>query len=370
MERTLMFVLKQKTELGIGHVKALAVNVLGVCDRDMRFIYVLVGWEGSAADSRVLRDAITRPTGLKIPRGNYYLVDGGYSNGEGFLSPYRGVRYHLKEWESGNNTPQNHQEFFNMKHASARNVIERVLEQLLNKACPNSGLKAEPHISSKIHVWKKTYGCINDMMAGVVLVGVRPPTLLTLLRYKSFPYYAQWCEVFGKDRATGERGFDPILAPRNPSHTAETERSENVPVTPEYYVPTPDPTLYGDDDEFMNSFASATAQPTVNRADTERVSSRKRKMVATDIDEKFEAFVNVTDRRLGDIAKRFGMEAEESQARKQVWSVVESIPDLTIEEKCAVSKKLVNNKADLDLFFTMSTAGKDTFVKMLASGKV
>ncbi|KAL0363891.1 UNVERIFIED_CONTAM: hypothetical protein Sangu_0486700 [Sesamum angustifolium] len=104
-------------------------------------------------------------------------------------------------------------------------------------------------------------------------------------------------------------------------HTAETERSENVPVTPEYYVPTPDPTLYGDDDEFMNSFASA-AQPTVNRADTERVSSRKRKMVATDIDdkfdEKFEAFVNVTDRRLGDIAKRFGMEAEESQARKQV----------------------------------------------------
>ncbi|KAL0308911.1 UNVERIFIED_CONTAM: hypothetical protein Sradi_5833400 [Sesamum radiatum] len=52
-----------------------------------------------------------------------------------------------------------------------------VLEILLNKACPNSGLKAEPHLSSKIHVWKKTYGYINDMMAGVVLVGVRPPTL-------------------------------------------------------------------------------------------------------------------------------------------------------------------------------------------------
>ncbi|KAL0308747.1 UNVERIFIED_CONTAM: hypothetical protein Sradi_5817000 [Sesamum radiatum] len=106
----------------------------------------------------------------------------------------------------------------------------------------------------------------------------------------------------------------------NPSNTAKTERSENVPVMPEYYVPTPDPSLYGDDDEFMNSSASATAQPTVNRADTERVSSRKRKMVATDIDdkfdEKFEAFVNVTDRRLGDIAKRFGIEAEESQARK------------------------------------------------------
>ncbi|KAL0303183.1 UNVERIFIED_CONTAM: hypothetical protein Sradi_6186400 [Sesamum radiatum] len=109
---------------------SISVNVPGVCDRDMRFIYVLAGWEGSAADSRVLRDAITRPTGLKIPRGNYYLVDSGYSNGEGFLSLYRGVRYHLKEWESGNNTPQNHEEFFNMKHASARNVIERTFGQL------------------------------------------------------------------------------------------------------------------------------------------------------------------------------------------------------------------------------------------------
>ncbi|KAL0411768.1 UNVERIFIED_CONTAM: hypothetical protein Slati_3766500 [Sesamum latifolium] len=92
---------------------------------EMRFIYVLAGWEGSAADARVLRDAISRPNGLKIPRDNYYLVDSGYSNGEGFLLPYRGVRYHLKEWDSGRNSPQNHEEFFNMKHASARNVIER-----------------------------------------------------------------------------------------------------------------------------------------------------------------------------------------------------------------------------------------------------
>ena len=44
-------------------------NVLGVCGQDMKFIYVLPGWEGSAADSRVLRDAITRRNGLKVERG-------------------------------------------------------------------------------------------------------------------------------------------------------------------------------------------------------------------------------------------------------------------------------------------------------------
>ncbi|KAL0401685.1 UNVERIFIED_CONTAM: hypothetical protein Slati_4198400 [Sesamum latifolium] len=100
---------------------SVAVNVLGVCDRDMCFIYVLSGWEGRVANSRVLRDAITRLRGLKIPRGNYYLVDSEYSNGEGFLSPYRGVWYNLKEWDLGRNAPQNHEEYFNMKHAATRN---------------------------------------------------------------------------------------------------------------------------------------------------------------------------------------------------------------------------------------------------------
>lgn len=47
----------------------IATNVLGVCSRDMRFIFVLPGWEGSASDSRVLRDAIYRPHGLKVPTG-------------------------------------------------------------------------------------------------------------------------------------------------------------------------------------------------------------------------------------------------------------------------------------------------------------
>ncbi|KAL0437599.1 UNVERIFIED_CONTAM: hypothetical protein Sradi_0467800 [Sesamum radiatum] len=86
---------------------SVSVNVLGVCDREMCFIYVLAGWEG-----------------------NYYLVDSGYSNREGFLSPYKGVRYHLKEWDSRRNSLQNHVEFFNMKHASARDVIERTFELL------------------------------------------------------------------------------------------------------------------------------------------------------------------------------------------------------------------------------------------------
>ncbi|XP_020963752.1 uncharacterized protein LOC110265218 [Arachis ipaensis] len=52
----------------------ISTNVLGVCNRNMNFVYVLSSWEGSVSDSRVLRDAITRCNGLKIPIGMSKLI--------------------------------------------------------------------------------------------------------------------------------------------------------------------------------------------------------------------------------------------------------------------------------------------------------
>ncbi|KAL0537447.1 hypothetical protein IC582_026425 [Cucumis melo] len=94
----------------------IATNVLGVCDTKGDFVYVLTGWEGSAADSQILCDAISRENGLQVPKG--------YPNAEGFLAPYRGQRYHLQERRGVANAPKNAKEYFNMKHSLARNVIE------------------------------------------------------------------------------------------------------------------------------------------------------------------------------------------------------------------------------------------------------
>ena len=74
----------------------LSQNVLAVCDFNMQFVYVLPGWEGSAHDGRVLSDAQSRH-GFTTPKGKYWLGDAGYGNSEFIMSPYRGVRYHLKE---------------------------------------------------------------------------------------------------------------------------------------------------------------------------------------------------------------------------------------------------------------------------------
>ncbi|CAN1215410.1 hypothetical protein LINPERPRIM_LOCUS207 [Linum perenne] len=46
-----------------------SINVLAVCNPDCEFMYCLAGWEGSAHDGRVLRDAVSRPNGLRVPKG-------------------------------------------------------------------------------------------------------------------------------------------------------------------------------------------------------------------------------------------------------------------------------------------------------------
>ncbi|GFZ19898.1 hypothetical protein Acr_28g0006030 [Actinidia rufa] len=97
--------------------------------RNLRFIYALSGWEGSATDSRVLANALVRPHGLKIPQGRFYLVDAGYTNGPGLLAPYRSQRYHINIWRQGQ-LPQSKEEAFNMNHSAARNVVERCFRVL------------------------------------------------------------------------------------------------------------------------------------------------------------------------------------------------------------------------------------------------
>ncbi|KAL0387402.1 UNVERIFIED_CONTAM: hypothetical protein Sradi_2622000 [Sesamum radiatum] len=45
----------------------LAQNVLAICDFDMNFTYVYAGWEGSAADARVLDHAVSHDNTFPFP---------------------------------------------------------------------------------------------------------------------------------------------------------------------------------------------------------------------------------------------------------------------------------------------------------------
>ena len=53
-----------------GRKHNLTQNVMVAVDFDLKFIYVLVGWEGSAHDALILANAIDRNDGFIVPESN------------------------------------------------------------------------------------------------------------------------------------------------------------------------------------------------------------------------------------------------------------------------------------------------------------
>jgi len=45
--------------------------VLAACTFDLKFIYVLPGWEGTTSDLRIFKNALSRCDKLEVPQGNF-----------------------------------------------------------------------------------------------------------------------------------------------------------------------------------------------------------------------------------------------------------------------------------------------------------
>lgn len=102
-----------------------SMNVLAICNFDMKFVYAYVGTPGKAHDTKVLTFCARNDRFFPIPpEGKYYLVDLGYPNRKGYLSPYPRTRYHPHQWRE-HGIPKNASEKFNKSHSSLRSVVER-----------------------------------------------------------------------------------------------------------------------------------------------------------------------------------------------------------------------------------------------------
>ncbi|KAG8380831.1 hypothetical protein BUALT_Bualt06G0057300 [Buddleja alternifolia] len=191
------------------------VNVLAVSNKDMNFIYILASWEGSAADCKILCDAVTRDNGLQIPRGeqedgsvteiesrNVTFLENDFpskgeikereplfelndSNTENLQS--RSLEMQEDELLLGPSGSQSHSsdvdesQLREMETSSCSQFSSKTgkkadkrriwsltgylgaLEQSMVKAFPGTDLHADPYINSKIHVWKKTHSSLATM---------------------------------------------------------------------------------------------------------------------------------------------------------------------------------------------------------------
>ncbi|XP_008462938.1 uncharacterized protein LOC103501200 [Cucumis melo] len=87
-------------------------------------------WEGSASDSRVLRDAVSRPTGIKAPKGYYDLCDASYPNTEGFLALYREATFEEPHPGEGDSSEMNIE---NINFIETTNVLTEWRDDLANQ---------------------------------------------------------------------------------------------------------------------------------------------------------------------------------------------------------------------------------------------
>ncbi|PPD76505.1 hypothetical protein GOBAR_DD26573 [Gossypium barbadense] len=191
--------------------------MLGVCTPDMQFVYVLPSWEGFVPDGRVLRDAISRRHGLKVPHG--------VSESKFSFQASRGTK---RKWVPEEDAAlvscmvdlHNVGTFNANTEFKAGYLIE--LEKMLEKALPNAMLKARPNIESRIRLLKRDWSIVYDMLNGqnnsgfgwdehrqlVVAEDAIWDSYLNSnkeagqFRHRSFPYYDQLTAIYTRDRAT------------------------------------------------------------------------------------------------------------------------------------------------------------------------
>lgn len=74
-----MHILKYKYCLYQNQKKTLLQNILAVCGFDMKFWFILFGWEGLAYDNRIFKNTIKEKRFVILEK-KYWLINAEYSN--------------------------------------------------------------------------------------------------------------------------------------------------------------------------------------------------------------------------------------------------------------------------------------------------
>ncbi|KAL8457048.1 hypothetical protein ACS0TY_035038 [Phlomoides rotata] len=188
---------------------------------------------------------------------------------------------------------------------------------------PGTDLLATPHINSKIHQWKKDYGSLFDVLSksgvgwnctthtldvideGVWEAQKKADPHVMGMRFKSWIYYEQWQDIFGRDRATREHAAAAIDIVNDMLRYSETGESASVDkVCTADHVPEP---------VEENTPISKTASTAVKKG-----KCIKRKPVETEMTalvSTWGQFMKSSDDTFGSIAQKMGNDQEAKMAR-------------------------------------------------------
>ncbi|XP_057774299.1 uncharacterized protein LOC130996641 [Salvia miltiorrhiza] len=253
------------------------------------------------------------------------------------------------------------------------------LEESIKKIIPTTDLKGMPHINSKITTWKKDYNSLTNMLK-ITGVGfnVQGTHMIDAtdeqwdhirkvdgnaknMQFKSFKYFDQWSEIFGKDRATRDVAEDLTEAARQMYHNINLTQPQDV--DGDYHV-----TL----DDVNEDVPLADSVSQTQQAESDVRPPKKLRKKGGGGDKMLEYMAEIsrdTKISLDTIAGRMGHDQDISKARKEVYAQLNSISGLSQTEKFEITNMLAKEVELLDVFTSLPEDANKEYVYHLLEEK-
>ncbi|KAL9145721.1 hypothetical protein ABFS82_13G062300 [Erythranthe guttata] len=185
------------------------------------------------------------------------------------------------------------------------------------------------------------------------------------MRYKSWPFYKDWTQVFGKDRATGENAETFTEAIND--LVANSKGKEPMSIGDDY-IPQLDPL---ETDTYSQYMTFSRGDEATSGKTTSKSSKKRRRVdpLDTSVVDMMANFFEKTEFQLSELVSRMGFEKDVSAARKKVFDALEMIENLSFEDRLNVTSRICENSKDLDIFFCLTDAHKASMVKMIIDGR-
>ncbi|KAG6473578.1 hypothetical protein ZIOFF_067495 [Zingiber officinale] len=366
----------------------IATNVLGVCTPNMQFTYVLPGWEGSAADGRVLRDAISRRNGLKIPQGKSQKMPNVVENVESSmpLKIKRKTQSTKRVWTKQEDAALvdclvelSKDSAWKSENGFRTGYLVH-LEKLMAAKLPSSCLKATPHIESRYKLLKRQFHAITEMLnhsSGFGWNDVEKCIITTKdvfddwvkshpaaigLRNKEFRHLDDLMFVWGKDHATRANAETPADAVEEINLCDEEVDTSNAEIFAESYK--------GEE--------SNDANQTIRKSETldssicpsnKKPTTRKRKGKADDaLDDlvgeihKYVIAVNEANEEMKGISTYFKKQTESGDIKMKIYDELIELSDFSEQEIMDVAEHILKDEHKIDNFFAMPKAFRRNYV--------
>ncbi|XP_073060273.1 uncharacterized protein [Primulina eburnea] len=228
-----------------------------------------------------------------------------------------------------------------------------------------------------MHVWKRTHGSLLTMLSRSGIGWnetekrieandetwdsfVKTDSSVRTWRYKTWPYFPDLCEIFGNDRATGQHAESFAEALQG-----VLNMTDDNDIVPEDKI---GPNVIFQETEEAGESMSVSNAPSVNKVCNKSKNTKKRKKHSDGEELFIDAINNFTEMSratMTEFVKRIGVEYDTVNATKDVFAVLESIPELVPDEIVVAAALLAENPKQQNLLFTAPQHARLKLVRRL-----